>query len=82
MQVPPPPQADGKNILLLPNVFKRVPPEDTSTLLSPFIERVTGPEGRSLALAPKSMPTSKKVITKKTTTLATITVKSISILII
>jgi hypothetical protein len=42
-------------------------------LLSPFIKRETGPEGNNFALAPKSIPTNKKVIIKKTTILANTT---------
>ena len=75
---PPPPQAEGKNILLFPNVESSVPPEPTSTSCSPLIFNITGPEGNSFALAPKSIPTKTKVMVKKTTTLAMITVLSIS----
>jgi hypothetical protein len=35
-QVPPPPHADGKNILLLPRVDKRVLPASVSMTLSPL----------------------------------------------
>ena len=78
MQVPPPPQAEGKNILLFPNVESNVPPEPTSTSCSPLIFNITGPEGNNLAFAPKSIPTKTKVIVKNTTILAMITVLSIS----
>jgi hypothetical protein len=73
MQVPPPPQAEGKNILLFPKVVSKVLPEETSTSLSPLINKLTGPEGNNFALAPKSIPTNTKVMTKKTAILATIT---------
>jgi hypothetical protein len=72
MQVPPPPQAEGKKILLLPKVLNRVFPDETSTSLSPFIIKETGPEGNSFALAPKSIPTNRNVMTKKTIILANI----------
>tara|TARA_Y100000996_G_C22267571_1_gene538613 strand:- start:428 stop:670 length:243 start_codon:yes stop_codon:yes gene_type:complete len=77
MQVPPPPHADGKNILLFPRVLNKVLPEETSTLLSPFICKETGPDGKSFALAPKSIPTKINVTVKKTTILAITTVYSI-----
>ena len=65
--------AEGKNILLLPKVVSRVLPEETSTSLSPLINRLTGPEGNNFALAPRSIPTKTKVITKNTKILAIIT---------
>ena len=37
MQVPPPPQAEGKNILLFPRVFNKVAPDDTLRSSCPFI---------------------------------------------
>jgi hypothetical protein len=74
MHVPPPPQAEGKKILLLPKVLNKVLPEDTSTLLSPLICKETGPEGNSFAFAPKSIPTNINVMVKKTTILAITTV--------
>jgi hypothetical protein len=73
IQVPPPPHAEGKNILLFPKVLNKVLPDETSTLFPPLINRETGPEGNNLALAPKSIPTKRKVMIKKTTTLASIT---------
>jgi hypothetical protein len=73
IQVPPPPQAEGKKILLFPSVESNVLPEETSTSLSPLIKRLTGPEGNNFALAPRSIPTKRKVMTKKTAILATIT---------
>jgi hypothetical protein len=72
MQVPPPPQADGKNILLFPRVVNNVLPDETSILFSPLIIKATGPEGISLALAPNNIPTNKNMINKKTTILAKI----------
>ena len=80
MQVPPPPQADGRKILLSPRVDKRVPPDDTSTSVSPLIRSFTGPEGNNLALTHRSIPTNKKIIVKKTAILVNTTVKSISII--
>jgi hypothetical protein len=80
--VPPPPQAEGKKILLSPSVESSVLPEDTSTSFSPFIKSFTGPEGIKRALTPNNIPTSKKVMVKKTTILAIITVLSIGLIII
>jgi hypothetical protein len=54
-------------------VVSKVFPEETSTSLSPLIKRFTGPEGNNFALAPRSIPTKRKVMTKKTAILATIT---------
>ena len=51
-------------------MLNKVLPEETSTVLPPFISKDTGPEGNNFALAPKSIPTNKKVTIKKTTTLA------------
>jgi len=68
-QVPPPPQADGRNILLSPRVESKVPPEPTSISCSPFIRILTGPEGVSTDFAPSRMETNNRIITKNTTTL-------------
>jgi hypothetical protein len=65
-QVPPPPQAEGKKILLFPSVDKRVLPEETSTSLSPLRKSVTGPEGCNLALTTNSIPTKTIIMAKKT----------------
>lgn len=70
MHVPPPPHAEGKNILLLLRVLNNVLPEETSTVFPPLINKETGPEGNNFALTPKSIPTNKKVTIKKTITLA------------
>jgi len=75
--VPPPPQAEGRKILLFPKVLKSVLPEETSTLFPPLINKETGPEGNNFALAPSNIPTNKKVIVKNTTILAITTVYSI-----
>jgi hypothetical protein len=80
MQVPPPPQAEGKKILLSPSVESNVLPEETSTSFSPLIRSFTGPEGIKRALTPKSIPTNINVMAKKTTILAIITVISIGLL--
>ena len=77
IQVPPPPQADGKNILLSPRVDNSVLPDETSTSVSPLINSFTGPEGIKRALTPRSIPTKTKVMAKKTTMLAIMTVISI-----
>jgi hypothetical protein len=55
---------------LFPKVVSSVLPEETSTSFSPLIIKLTGPEGNNLALAPKSIPTNKKVTAKKTIILA------------
>ena len=78
MQVPPPPQADGKNILLFPRVFNKVAPDDTLRSSCPFIFNATGPEGSNFALTPKSIVTNNKIIPKKTTILTKTKVKSIN----
>ena len=77
MQVPPPPQADGKKILLFPSVVRSVLPDPTSTSCDPLIISFTGPEGSNLALTPNSIPTNRNTITIKTTTLERTTVISI-----
>jgi hypothetical protein len=64
MQVPPPPQADGKKTFWLPRVDNKELPEGTSILRSPLIVMVTGPEGESFSLVNKSNPTSNNVSTK------------------
>ena len=78
MHVPPPPQADGRNILLLPSVFSKVAPDDTLKSSCPFIFRATGPEGSNFALTPKSIETNKRIIPKKTIILTKTKVKSIN----
>jgi hypothetical protein len=79
MQVPPPPQAEGKNILLFPRVFNKVAPDDTLRSSCPFIFNATGPEGSNFALTPKSIVTNNKIIPKKTTILTKTKVKSIKL---
>ena len=64
--------------MLLPSVVSNVSPELTSTSFSPLITNFTGPEGKSLAFANKSIVTNKIVITKSPTVLAIITLISIS----
>jgi hypothetical protein len=49
MQVPPPPQADGRKILLFPSVVSSVFPDSTSNSLSPLIFIFTGPDGNNFA---------------------------------
>jgi hypothetical protein len=43
-QVPPPPQAEGKNIFSLANVLKRELPAETVMVFSPFMTILTGPD--------------------------------------
>ena len=81
MQVPPPPQADGKKILLFPRVDNKVPPEDTSTSFSPLTRSVTGPEGINLALTPKSIPTKRNKTNAKAIILKNIYVVTVIIII-
>ena len=50
-QVPPPPQADGKNIFSPPKVESKVLPASTSTFFSPLMVNVTGPDVVSFAFA-------------------------------
>ena len=49
-QVPPPPQAEGRKILLLLSVDNNVLPDSTSEI-SPLMFNLTGPEGDKRALA-------------------------------
>jgi hypothetical protein len=72
--VPPPPQADGRNILLDPSVLRIVDPASTTMSFSPFTLSVTGPEGASFALAARSRETNIKTTARKTAILTTITV--------
>src|SRR5687767_15665466 len=73
-QVPPPPQADGRNIFLLPKVVSRVEPPSASTIFCPLINILTSPEVVSFAFAYKMRPTRNKVKARKTATLAMIVV--------
>jgi hypothetical protein len=74
--VPPPPQAEGKNIFLLAKVVSMLEPPSTSILSCPFINILTGPEDVSFAFAYKIRLTSNKLKTKKTITLEIIVVMS------
>ena len=67
-QVPPPPQAEGKKTLLFPNVVRIVSPALTFNLFSPFIVKVTSPEGESFAFANNNTITSDNITNKKITT--------------
>src|SRR5690606_319775 len=71
MQVPPPPQAEGRNIFLAPKVESREFPEETSTFFSPLIVMVTGPEGDNFSLVNNSRATNNNNRTKKATTAMT-----------
>jgi hypothetical protein len=42
--VPPPPQAEGKNIFSLARVDSKELPADTVMVFSPFIRILTGPD--------------------------------------
>jgi hypothetical protein len=68
MQVPPPPQAEGRKIFLSPRVDRRELPEATSSFFSPLMVMVTGPEGESFSLVNnKRVTSSNKRIIKATT---------------
>ena len=66
IQVPPPPQAEGKNIFSLLKVVSNVEPLSTSISLSPFMVITTFPEGKSLDFANSNSTTNKRTITKNT----------------
>ena len=66
---PVPPQADGKNILLSPNVLNKVLPEATSISFSPLIVILTGPDGVNTDFAPSKIETRSSITTKNTITL-------------
>ena len=55
--------------MLFPKVDNNVPPDETSTSLSPLTSKVTGPDGKSLAFTPKSIATRRNIIKRKTITL-------------
>ena len=64
-QVPPPPHAEGKKILLLLKVDSKVLPDSTSEI-SPLMFNFTGPEGDNLDLAKSRIQTSRMVTKVKT----------------
>src|SRR5690606_35432864 len=68
IQVPPPPQADGKNIFWFPKVDKREFPDPTSIFFSPLMVMVTGPEGDNFSLVKSNKATNNNNKTKKATT--------------
>ena len=65
-QVPPPPQADGKNKSACCSAPKRVPPASTSTSLSPLIVSFTAPELTNRLAATTSIVTNSIIISVKT----------------
>jgi uncharacterized protein affecting Mg2+/Co2+ transport len=69
-QVPPPPQAEGKNILFPPRVESIVSPALTSKVFSPLMVSLTNPEEVSFALAYKITINNANKKIKKTTMLA------------
>jgi hypothetical protein len=73
MQVPPPPQADGKKILFSPKVVSKVLPLATSISFSPLMVIVTGPDGDNFCFVKSNNVTNKSVNTKKAMTVAAIT---------
>src|SRR5690606_17754850 len=68
IQVPPPPQAEGRKIFLELRVVNREFPEETSNFFSPLIVMVTGPEGVNFSLVNNNRATNKSSSTKKATT--------------
>ncbi len=60
-QVPPPPQAEGRNIFSFESVERSDDPGLTVSSLSPLIVTLTLPEGVSFAFAYSSIATSNKV---------------------
>jgi hypothetical protein len=68
MQVPPPPQAEGKNTFWFTKVDNKVPPEATSIFFSPLMVMVTGPEGDNFSLVNNNTLTKSNKSTKKAIT--------------
>src|SRR5690606_25119949 len=68
IQVPPPPQAEGRKIFLELRVVKREFPEETSNFFSPLIVMDTGPEGDSFSLVNNNRATNNNNRTIKLTT--------------
>src|SRR5690606_12466004 len=68
MQVPPPPQAEGKKIFLELRVESREFPEETSNFFSPLIVMVTGPEGDNFSFVNNSRATNNNSRTIKAPT--------------
>ena len=64
--VPPPPQAEGKNILFSPSVESIVLPASTSISFLPFTIILTFPPGESLAFAKSRTPTSANTTARNT----------------
>ena len=72
--MPPPPQADGKNMPSLLKVFKSVEPPSTSISFSPFIEILTFPAGINFDFTNNNTLTNEKITVRKIATLETIVV--------
>jgi hypothetical protein len=66
-QVPPPPQAEGRNIFLPLNVLKSEDPADVTTGLavSPLMMMVTSPDCTNLDWANRSIKTNKMMTNVK-----------------
>ena len=64
-QVPPPPQAEGRNTPLLPNVVRSVEPPSTSMVCSPLMVILSLPEGESLAFTKSKRLTSIRMTVRK-----------------
>ncbi|GIZ08516.1 hypothetical protein FUMI01_12430 [Flavobacterium sp. UMI-01] len=76
-QVPPPPQAEGKNIFLFESVASSEAPASVSNSSSLFITIFTRPDGVNLDLAYKMIYTKSELNNKKTIMLEMIVVVSI-----
>jgi len=72
MQVPPPPQAEGKKTFCDPKVVNNVEPEATSIFFSPLIVRVTGPDGESFSLVNNNNVTNNNKRIRNATTVISI----------
>jgi hypothetical protein len=75
-QVPPPPQAEGRNIFLLDKVVSKLNPASASIASCPFISIFTGPEAVSFAFANRIRPTRSNVNKRNTVVLAIMVVVS------
>jgi hypothetical protein len=71
-QVPPPPQADGRNNFCSESVDNKVEPGDTTSSFSSLMVILTVPDAVSFDLAYSSIPTRSRMIPRKTTILSKI----------
>ena len=67
-QVPPPPQADGKNIFCSDKAVNKLDPGATATSVSPLINNFTSPAAINFCLAYKSAAVAPIITTKNAAT--------------